>query len=161
MTNVLGIIKQPITHEWETPLDFYNALDAEFGFCLDAAASLDNTLCQNFYTSEMDGLRFDWTWADGAVWCNPPYGTQIGKWVAKAHQEAQKGATVVVLIPARTETTWWHEHCMKAAEIRLVRGRLRFSGATVNAPFPSAVVVFRPGWFGQPTFSSIGRDGQL
>lgn len=93
----------------------------------------------------MDGLRFDWNWTDGAVWVNPPYGTQIGRWVAKGYHEAQKGCTVVMLIPARTETRYWHDYVMRAAEIRFIKGRLRFSGYSVNAPFPSAVIVFRQG----------------
>ena len=158
MSQIAGILKQPLTHEWETPLDFYRALDAEFGFVLDAAASSDNALCQHFYTAGMDGLRFEWRWHNGPVWVNPPYGTQIGKWVAKAAEEGRY-VPVVMLIPARTETAYWHDHVMHAAEIRFVRGRLRFSGYTVNAPFPSAVVVFRPDYFGPPRVSAIGRDG--
>jgi phage N-6-adenine-methyltransferase len=154
MANVLGIIKQPITHEWETPPDFFAALDREFAFTLDAAASSDNAKCLIYY----DNFGLDLPW-EGIVWCNPPYGTKIGKWVAKGYREAQKGSTVVMLIPSRTDTAWWHDYCMKAAEIRLVRGRLRFSGATINAPFPSAVIVFRPGDY-TPVFSAIERNGE-
>ena len=144
MSQITGLLQQPKSHEWETPIELFRELDAEFGFQLDAAASLDNTLCQHFYTAEMDALRFDWAWAE-SVFCNPPYGNQIGRWVEKGYEEAQNGATVVMLIPARTETRYWHDYVMRAAEIRFIRGRLRFSGATVNAPFPSAVVVFRAG----------------
>lgn len=155
MSQVAGILAQPRSHEWETPIALFRQLDDEFDFQLDAAASLDNMLCQHFYTEAMDGLSFDWNWTNGAVWCNPPYGTQIGRWVAKGYEEAQKGATVVMLIPARTETRYWHDYVMQAAEIRFIRGRLRFSGYNVNAPFPSAVVVFRPGWFGVPKISAM------
>jgi site-specific DNA-methyltransferase (adenine-specific) len=93
---------------------------------------------------------------------NPPYGRVIGRWVAKARQEAANGATVVALIPARTETTWWHENVMPhASEIRFIRGRLHFGGdherTAHNAPFPSAVVIFRPEG-GPPTLSTIDRE---
>lgn len=149
-----GILEQPKSHEWTTPIELFQQLDAEFNFQLDAAASAENALCQHFFTKEMDGLA--WPWAGwGPVWLNCPYGTQIGRWVQKSYEEAQKGAIVVMLIPARTETRYWHDFVMRAAEIRFIRGRLRFSGATVNAPFPSAVVVFRPGWFGKPLISAM------
>jgi len=75
---------------------------------------------------------------------NPPYGRVIGQWVKKAYESSLDGATVVCLLPARTDTSWWHDYCMKG-EIRFVRGRLKFGGARGNAPFPSAVVIFRPG----------------
>ncbi|MGD7664880.1 DNA N-6-adenine-methyltransferase [Brevibacillus laterosporus] len=74
-------------------------------------------------------------------WMNPPYGKEIGKWVKKAFEEASKGATVVCLLPARTDTKWWHEYCMKG-EIRLVKGRLKFGDSNNSAPFPSAVIIF-------------------
>lgn len=149
------------SQEWETPPEFFAALDAEFGFVLDAAASVDNALCPIFYYAEMDALLFEWRWYDGPVWCNPPYGNQIGRWVAKCAEEGQY-VPVVMLIPARTETAWWHEYVMeRAAEIRFVRGRLRFSGANVDAPFPSAVVIFRPEHVhGNPFVTAIGRNGQ-
>lgn len=154
-----GILEQPKSHEWETPIELFRALDAEFGFVLDAAASEDNALCDSYYTEAMDGLSHSWTWLNGAVWCNPPYGTQIGRWVQKGYEEARKGCTVVMLIPARTETRYWHDFVMRAAEIRFIRGRLRFGGVTIekghNAPFPSAVVVFRRGWFGVPVISAM------
>lgn len=163
MSQVAPILQQPKSHEWETPLPFFRALDAEFNFVLDAAASIDNTLCHHFYTAEMDALRFEWRHDDGAVWCNPPYGSQIGKWVEKCAKEGQF-VPVVMLIPARTETAYWHDYVMTyAAEIRFVRGRLQFQGPSVtghNAPFPSAVVVFGPWSDGPPKVSAIGRDGK-
>lgn len=159
MANVLGIIKQPITHEWETPPDFFAALDAEFGFTLDAAANADNAKCLRYYDNF--GLALPW---EGVVFCNPPYGTQIGKWVEKGHQEARKGATVVMLIPARTETAWFQSYVFGgASEIYFVSGRLRFSGSKVNAPFPSCVVVFRQSPLGgsHPLVGTMSRSGQV
>jgi len=128
--------------DWETPQDFFDALDAEFGFTLDAAASSHNAKCARYWTEEDDALVQRWK---GIVWCNPPYGRVVSDFVKKGFEEAQKGATVVMLLPARTDTRWWHDWVMKAAEIRLVRGRLRFVGAKSSAPFPSAVAVFRAG----------------
>ena len=128
--------------DWETPQDFFDALDAEFGFTLDAAASPLNAKCARYWTEEDDALIQRW---EGVVWCNPPYGRVVGDFVKKGFEEAQKGATVVMLLPARTDTRWWHDWVMRAAEIRLVRGRLRFVGAKSSAPFPSAVAVFRAG----------------
>lgn len=90
-----------------------------------------------------DGLAQ--SWANETVFMNPPYGRVIGDWIAKAYEESQKGATVVCLIPARTDTRYWHDYVMKAAEIRLVRGRLKFGNGKNSAPFPSAVVVFQEG----------------
>jgi site-specific DNA-methyltransferase (adenine-specific) len=142
--SIAGILCQPKSHEWETPPDLFRQLDNEFRFALDVAASRTNALCPAYITKDRDALSRSWNgW--GAVWCNPPYGREIGRWVQKAFEEAQKGCTVVMLIPARTETTYWHDYVMHAAEIRFMRGRLRFSGALIDAPFPSAVVVFRQG----------------
>ena len=139
-------------HGWRTPADFFDRLHAEFGFTLDAAASADNALCVSYFTQDDDALRQDWT---GSVWCNPPYGRTLGRWLAKARRSAESGSAdvVVVLVPARTDTAWWHEHVMRADEVRLVAGRLRFSLGD-QAPFPCAVVIFsgrRPA----PRFSAM------
>lgn len=128
-------------HDWETPRHVFDALHSEFGFSVDVAASADNALCSRFYTEQEDGLAQ--SWGGEVCWMNPPYGTQIKHWVAKARRESERGATVVGLIPARTDTRWWHEHIEGRAEVRFIKGRLRFSGATINAPFPSAVIVWR------------------
>lgn len=148
MANVAGILQQPKSHEWETPPELFRQLDQEFGFVLDAAATEENHLCPFYLTEKENGLVANW-WSFDTVFCNPPYGTQIGRWVEKGWREAQNDATVVMLIPARTETRYWHDYVMRAAEIRFIRGRLRFGGVEIerghNAPFPSAVVVFRPG----------------
>ena len=129
---------------WRTPMNLFAQLDQEFGFTLDAAASRDNALCQRFITEEQDALTCDWheLAKGGAVWRNPPYGRGVGKWVRKAWLESAKGTVVVMLIPARTDTAYFREWAMQAAEIRLIAGRLRFQGADNPAPFPSALLVF-------------------
>lgn len=131
--------------DWETPQAFFDELDREFHFVLDVAATPENAKCARYFTEEQDGLAQDWSSYDGTIWCNPPYSKQIGKWVKKASEEAAKGATIVMLIPSRTETKWFHDYIYKKenVEIRFVKGRIYFSGAKVNAPFPSMVVVFR------------------
>jgi phage N-6-adenine-methyltransferase len=126
--------------EWETPQDFFDRLNVEFQFDLDVCALPENAKCTKYFTPEDDGLRQEW---HGTCWMNPPYGREIAKWIRKAYESAKQGATVVCLIPARVDTRWWHDYCMEAAEIRFVRGRLKFGGVKDNAPFPSAVVVFR------------------
>lgn len=128
------------TDDWATPADLYAELDAEFSFTLDPCATPDNAKCPSFYTREDDGLAKPWS---GHVFMNPPYGAAIGLWMAKAWLEAQRGALVVCLVPARVDTAWWHDYAAKG-EVRFLRGRLRFGTAEHSAPFPSAVVVFRP-----------------
>ena len=128
------------TTEWATPQDFYDKLDKEFNFDLDPCSTEANAKCDNFFTEEDNGLEQDW---EGSVFMNPPYGRTIKQWVKKAYQESYKeGTTVVCLLPARTCTQWWHNYCMKAREIRFVKGRLKFGAGTNSAPFPSAVVIF-------------------
>src|SRR3990167_9984200 len=122
------------SNEWITPQDFFDELDREFHFTLDVCATKKNAKCELYFTKETDGLSEDWP---GVCWMNPPYGRQIGFWVKKAMDEASTGSTVVCLLPARTDTRWWHEYAMKG-EIRFIKGRLRFSGSKINAPFPSA-----------------------
>jgi DNA N-6-adenine-methyltransferase (Dam). len=129
------------TDEWPTPQDFFDRLNEEFHFTLDVCATPENAKCPRYYTKRENGLLQKW---EGVCWMNPPYGREIRQWVKKAYESALDGATVVCLLPARTDTSWWHDYCMKG-EIRFVRGRLKFGDASENAPFPSAVVVFRPG----------------
>lgn len=138
--------------DWETPPDFFARLDAEFKFTLDACANEYNAKCERYYSVEDDARFLHWP---GVAWCNPPYGREIGDWVRKAYLESLDGSTVVMLIPARTDTAYWHNYVMLAHEIRFVRGRLRFVGGDSCAPFPSAVVVFRPGHSGGPTISTM------
>lgn len=128
------------TDLWATPQDFFDRLDAEFGFTLDACALQENAKCARFYSPLEDGLKQNWA---GTVWCNPPYGRQIGAWVEKARYSAVGGTVVVLLLPARTDTRWFHDHIAGRAEIRFVRGRLKFGGSKNSAPFPSMVCIFR------------------
>src|SRR4051812_30945424 len=95
---------------WQTPGELFAVLHREFRFTLDVCATLRNRKCRRCFTPRQNGLRQKWT---GSCWMNPPYGRHIGRWVKKAHQESQSGATVVCLLPARTDTTWWHDHVMK------------------------------------------------
>lgn len=127
---------------WETPQCFFDALNDEFGFTLDACALPENAKCEKYYTPEQDGLIQPWY---GVVWCNPPYGREVTRWVRKALLSAHEGATVVMLLPARTDTLWFHDFIYQKpyVEVRFVRGRLKFGGANTNAPFPSMVCVFR------------------
>jgi phage N-6-adenine-methyltransferase len=128
------------TDVWETPQALFDRLNTEFGFDLDVCALPQNAKCHRYYSPEVDGLKQEWS---GVCWMNPPYGRTIKEWIRKAYEASRQGATVVCLVPARTDAGWWHDYCAKG-EIRFIRGRLKFGGAKFNAPFPSAVVVFRP-----------------
>ena len=125
-----------------TPQAFFDGLNMEFRFDLDPCAIAENAKCKVFYSAEQDGLKQDWK--QSTVFMNPPYGREIKHWMKKAYESSLQGATVVCLVPSRTDTYWWHEYAMKG-EIRLLRGRLKFGDAVYSAPFPSAIVVFRPG----------------
>ena len=131
------------TDLWETPKDLFDKLNKEFHFALDVCATPENAKCEEFYTKEQDGLKQPWK---GTVWCNPPYGRQIGEWVRRAFLASVSGSTVVMLLPARTDTKWFHDYIYERnnVEIRFIRGRLKFGGNKNSAPFPSMVVVFRP-----------------
>lgn len=125
---------------WSTPQDLFDRLNAVFGFTLDVCATAENTKCKRFYGPYQDGLQQVW---EGVCWMNPPYGRTIRRWMQKAYESSARGATVVCLIPARTDTAWWHDYAMRG-EIEFLRGRLKFGGHKNSAPFPSAIVVFRP-----------------
>ena len=130
--------------DWETPQDLFDLLDQEFGFTLDVCALPQTAKCASYFTPDDDGLAQDWT--RHVCWMNPPYGDEIPDWVSKAYEQAQKGAMVVCLVPARVDTGWWWDNCIHG-EIRFLKGRLKFKqeGCEVtSAPFPSAVVVFSP-----------------
>ena len=126
--------------DWCTPQALFDELDAEFHFTLDPCADACNHKCEKYYTEFEDGLAQNWS--RETVFCNPPYGRQIEPWVAKccAHD-----GTAVLLVPARTDTRWFHEFIYRnsRAEVRFIRGRLRFDEAKAPAPFPSMVVIFR------------------
>ena len=151
------------TDLWATPQDTFDALNAEFGpFDVDVCAVAGNAKCARFYTPETDGLAQDW--APSRCWMNPPYGRTIARWMCKAWEESLRGATVVCLVPARTDTAWWHDYAMKG-QIRFLRGRLKFGNAKHSAPFPSAVVVFPANAIAQgrepglPGEASLGATG--
>ena len=130
------------TDLWETPQEFFDKLNQEFHFNLDACALPENAKCEYYYTPEQDGLSQPW---NGVVWCNPPYGREIGRWVEKAYHSAAEGeAVVVMLLPARTDTKWFHKYIYNKAKVRFIKGRLKFGGSKNSAPFPSMVVIFRP-----------------
>ena len=122
---------------WETPQDLFDHLDKIFHFDIDVCATKENSKCEKYYTPEMDGLKQEWK---GVCWCNPPYGREIGKWVEKAYKS---NCMVVMLLPARTDTKWFHDYCMKGICI-FIKGRLYFgrNGWTGRAPFPSLICIF-------------------
>ena len=131
------------TDEWSTPQAFFDALNAEFRFTLDPCAVPDNAKCARFFTREQDGLRQDWR--QHRVFCNPPYGRMMRQWARKCSEASHQGALVVLLAHARTDTRWFHDSVyLKAAEIRFVKGRLKFGDGRQSAPFPSLVAVYLP-----------------
>nr|DAP69524.1 MAG TPA: DNA N-6-adenine-methyltransferase [Caudoviricetes sp.] len=132
------------TEMWETPQELFEELNNEFHFALDVCATAENAKCEKYYTPEIDGLSQPW---NGTVWCNPPYGRQIGKWVfAASVASGVRNATVVMLLPARTDTRWFHDYIYQKerVEIRFIKGRLKFGGSKNGAPFPSMICIFRP-----------------
>lgn len=143
--------------EWATPREFFEELDREFHFTIDAAATPENTQCATWFGKPMveadgDALTYPWSavYGPGPYWLNPPY-SQCREWIAKAAHEAKKGCTVVCLVPSRTDTVWWHTYVWDritnaprpGVEVRFVKGRLKFGEGKNSAPFPSVVVVFR------------------
>ena len=126
------------TDLWATPQKFFEMLDAEFNFTLDPCCNEENKKCEKYYTLETDGLSQNWD--NESIFMNPPYGREIGKWVKKASEA--RGGVCVCLLPARTDTKWFHDYIYKQSEIRFIKGRLKFGNATNSAPFPSMVVVF-------------------
>jgi len=151
----MEIMASSKSNEWNTPVDLYEKLDHVFHFTLDPCCTHDNALCEKHYTKEENGLAQ--SWREEIVFMNPPYGREIGDWIKKAVEESRhyggSGATVVCLVPARTDTKWWQDWVFpNADEICFIRGRVKFAGTTEHgisstgpAPFPSAIIVFRPG----------------
>lgn len=129
------------TSDWATPDDFYESLNREFHFNLDPAADEFNHKCKKYYTSKENGLIQ--SWSGYRVFCNPPYGREIKKWVEKAYRTNQEcGNLIVMLLPARTDTSWFHDFIYNKSEVRFIRGRLKFGGSKNSAPFPSMVVIY-------------------
>lgn len=132
---------------WCTPQDFFDELNNEFNFVLDAAATSKSAKCDLYYTPETDGLVQSWDFC-GSVFCNPPYGHEIKKWIEKAYRESLVVKyPIVLLIPARTDTSYFHDYIYGRSEIRFIRGRIRFTDEVGNsacnpAPFPSMVVIY-------------------
>lgn len=125
--------------EWETPDDFFTEMNTLYGaFTADVCATPENAKCPVYYTKDTNGLTQSWS---GICWMNPPYGREIKGWMKKAYNESLRGVRVVCLVPARTDTVWWHDYAIKG-QITFIKGRLKFKGAKHSAPFPSAVVVF-------------------
>lgn len=129
------------TEMWATPLDFFNQVNQEFKFNTDVCAIKDNAKCEHFYSPEDNGLAQPWM---GVCWMNPPYGADIKYWLDYAYKESLKGSIIVCLIPARTDTRYFHEICINASEIRFIKGRLKFGEGSNSAPFPSMLVIFNP-----------------
>ena len=130
------------TNEWSTPIDLYNSLDEIYNFTLDPCSTKENAKCDKFFTIEDNGLIQDWS--NEIVFMNPPYGREIKDWVKKAYEESLKGATVVCLIPSRTDTKYWHDYIFPySREITFLKGRLKFGNSKNSAPFPSAIIVFK------------------
>ncbi len=134
--------------DWETPKEFFQELDKEFHFTLDPCCVKKTAKCKKYFTPKTNGLKQ--SWAGEIVFCNPPYGREISAWVKKAYDEAKGGATVVMLLPSRTGTSWWWNYCMKG-KIRFIKGRLKFRGknsdgkyVNQNATFDNALVIFKP-----------------
>lgn len=127
--------------DWETPLEFFQELNDIYQFTLDPCATKETAKCPKYYTEKDNGLAKDW--CGERVYCNPPYGKEISQWVKKASEEAAKPNTLVVmLLPSRTDTAWFHDYIYNKATVYFVRGRLKFVGAEHPAPFPSMIVIF-------------------
>ena len=137
----MAYIDKAKTVVWETPQKLFDALDSKYHFTLDPCALPENAKCEKYFTPEDDGLSKNW--GGQRVFCNPPYGRELGAWVKKAYEESRKPDTVVVmLIPARTDVAWFHDYVLPYGEIEFLRGRLKFGGSKTPAPFPSMLVVF-------------------
>ena len=143
--------KLMFSHEnnsWCTPKDFFDKLNEEFNFTLDPCCTKESALCKKYFTPEDDGLKK--SWGGEVVFCNPPYGKEIKVWVKKCYEESLEGTKIVLLIPARTDTTYFHDYIYGKAEIRLIRGRLKFIDLNslvpkekwTSAPFPSMLAIF-------------------
>ena len=143
MRNIKTMLSS-VDMDWGTPQDFFDELNTEFHFTLDPCATKETAKCSKYYTKEIDGLKQDWT--NEIVFCNPPYGSEIKDWVKKC---SESGTKVVMLIPARTDTKYFHEYIYDKSnvEIRFIKGRLKFTGkqkGSGSAPFPSMIVIFSP-----------------
>jgi len=150
MKNKLNVHTSSKSDEWETPKDLFDELNKEFNFTLDPCCTKENAKCKNNYTKNDDGLSK--SWKNEIVFVNPPYGRKIGKWIKKSYEESLNGNIIVLLIPARTDTLYWHNYIFNKAEIVFIKGRLKFinrslpsyneNGKLSPAPFPSAIIIY-------------------
>ncbi len=128
------------TGEWETPQELFNQLDKIWDFTLDVCATHANAKCRRYYTKKNNGLEQEWK---GICWMNPPYGREIKPWIEKAYHESRKAGCIVVgLLPARTDTRWFHDYIYEKAKINFIKGRVKFVGGKSSAPFPSMIVIW-------------------
>ena len=146
---MVAYMPKALTDDWATPQKLYDELNQEFNFVLDCAASSTNHKAPNWFgldhpeKSHQDGLNADWSQYGGSIYCNPPYGRQAAFWVEKAFEESKK-QVVVLLLPSRTDTRWFHQWIYPKAEIRFIKGRVKYGDGTAPAPFPSMIVILRP-----------------
>ena len=159
MSRNLDVMYSSVDMCWATPYDFFDKLDQEFHFDLDPCCDHFTHKCAHYYTKEDDGLSKDW--GGHRVFCNPPYGSEISTWVEKCFIEGHKPNTIVVmLIPARTDTRYFHEYILNRSEIRFIRGRLKFGDGKNSAPFPSMLVIYRgPNIIDNPYWNMIKDSG--
>jgi site-specific DNA-methyltransferase (adenine-specific) len=144
--------------DWETPPELFKRFDEKYHFNIDVCATALNTKCRRYFTPEQDGLTQPWL---GTCWMNPPYGRGIEPWIKKAYESAEAGATVVAILPARTDTAWFHQYIYGKAEIEFLKGRVRFimGGKTGPAPFPSMIVVWKP--FSEVQAEVLQKDQEM
>lgn len=132
--------------DWETPNTLFNSIDRQYHFVADLAASPKNAKCKQFFAKSDNALLQDWSQYSGSKWLNPPYGRQIGKWVKKAYESSKENSDpIVMLLPARTDTRYWHDYIFGKASVEFIKGRIKFEhdGASIGtAPFPSAIIVY-------------------
>jgi phage N-6-adenine-methyltransferase len=135
---------ESVRQDWTTPPELFEEINRQFHFTVDVAASADNTKCRRFFSEQDDAMTQ--AWGPETCWLNPPYGAgyRLSAWVEKAYKESLNGSTVVMLIPARTNTNWFHDLCLKYGEVQFVRGRPKFGGADHGLPQPLCFVIFRP-----------------
>jgi len=128
--------------EWETPQEFFDTINQIFNFDVDVCATAANAKCRRYFTKEQDGLEQTWL---GTVWCNPPYGRDIEKWIDRASNSYYiNDATIVMLLPSRTDTKWMHR-LFDSAHIIFLKGRLKFGSSNNSAPFPSMLAIWGTG----------------
>lgn len=140
--NALQVLFSSKTDDHSTPQDFFDKLNEEYNFELDVCATESNAKCSKFFTKEQDALKQNW---EGTCWMNPPYGRDIILWMEKAYKEHKKNKNIIVcLVPVRTDTNWWHSYVEGKAKVKFIKGRLKFGNSTNSAPFPSALVIYKP-----------------